>query len=328
MSTATESKTLQVTRSFTASPERVFDAWLNPAIARRFLFATPTGEMVRIDIDARVGGKFLIVRRSDGEDVEHVGEYLVIDRPRRLVFTFAVPKFSAHFTQVAIDIALTASGCTLTLTQEGVLPEWAERTREGWGRILTGLNDAIEQSYATLIAPDTILLERLLPGPIERVWEYLTDSEKLSTWLGAARIEQRTGTSFVLTMRNSDLSAVPENTPPQYAKYDGTHISECEITRCDPPRILAFLWGKPSDGQQQEVTIALSPKGEEVLLRLTHRCLSGSKRMQGFAAGWHAHLRFLDAWMEGREPGGFWQNFSQIEAAYEERAAAFEPDRK
>ncbi len=328
MSTATESKILQITRSFTASPERVFDAWLNPAIARRFLFATPTGEMVRVDIDARVGGKFLMVRRSDGEEVEHVGEYLIIERPRRLVFTFAVPKFSAQFTQVSIEIVSTANGCTLTLTHEGVLAEWAERTQEGWGRILTGLSYAIEQSYATLIAPDTILLERLLPGPIERVWEYLTDSEKLSIWLGAARIEQRAGTSFVLTMRNSDLSSVKETTPPQYAKYDGTHISECEITRCDPPRILAFLWGKPSDGQQQEVTIALSAKGEGVLLQLTHRCLSGSKHMQGFAAGWHAHLRFLEARMEGREPGGFWQNFSQIEAAYEERAAAYEPNRK
>jgi uncharacterized protein YndB with AHSA1/START domain len=328
MSTGTATRTLQVTRNFAASPERVFDAWLSPAMARRFLFATPTGEMVRVEIDARVGGKFLMVRRSNGEDVEHVGEYLVIERPRRLIFTFAVPRFSTQFTQVTIEIAGTASGCTLTLTHEGVLPEWAERTQEGWAMILTGLHDTMEQAYATMIAPDTIQLERLLPGPIERVWEYLTDSEKLSTWLGAARIEQRAGTSFVLTMRNSELSSVQETTPPQYAKYDGTHISECEITRCDPPRLLAFLWGKPNDGQQQEVTIALSPKGEEVLLQLTHRCLSGSNRMQGFAAGWHAHLRFLEARMEGREPGGFWQNFSQIEAAYEERAPAYELPRK
>jgi uncharacterized protein YndB with AHSA1/START domain len=146
MSTAAATKTLQVTRSFTASPERVFDAWLNPAIARRFLFATPTGEMVRVEIDAWVGGKFLMVRRSDGDDVEHVGEYLVIERPRRLVFTFAVPKFSTQFTQVTIEIAATAGGCTLTLTHEGVLPEWAERTQEGWGMILNGLNDTMKQS--------------------------------------------------------------------------------------------------------------------------------------------------------------------------------------
>lgn len=51
-----------------------------------------------------LAGKFLMVRRSNGEDVEHVGEYLVIERPCRLVFTFAVPKFSTQFTQVTIEI--------------------------------------------------------------------------------------------------------------------------------------------------------------------------------------------------------------------------------
>jgi uncharacterized protein YndB with AHSA1/START domain len=138
--------TVKVTRTFAASPERIFDAWLNPETARRFLFATPTGEMVRVDIDARVGGKFLIVRRTDGDDVEHVGEYLAIERPRRLVFTFAVPKYSAVYTQVSIDIVPEGSGAKLTLTHEGVLPEWADRTQEGWEMILGSLERTINEA--------------------------------------------------------------------------------------------------------------------------------------------------------------------------------------
>jgi len=130
--------TLRVTHRFMAAPERVFDAWLDPATAGRWLFATPTGTIVKVEIDARVGGKFIVVRR-DGEDVEHVGEYLEIDRPRRLAFTFAVPKFSVAMTKVTIDIAPLESGCELTLVHEGVLPEWAERTRGGWGMILEAL---------------------------------------------------------------------------------------------------------------------------------------------------------------------------------------------
>jgi uncharacterized protein YndB with AHSA1/START domain len=131
--------TIVITRRFDFPLERVFDAWLDPAKAGKFLFTTPTGTMVRVDIDARVGGSFNITRR-DGDDVEHVGTYQEIDRPRRLVFTFEVPKFSAQMTRVSIDLKPLPTGCELTLTHEGVLPEWLNPTREGWGKILDGLS--------------------------------------------------------------------------------------------------------------------------------------------------------------------------------------------
>jgi uncharacterized protein YndB with AHSA1/START domain len=136
--TAENSGSIVITRRFDFPMERVFDAWLDPAKARQFLFATPTGQMVRVDIDARVGGAFTITRR-DGDDVEHVGSYLEIDRPRRLVFTFGVPKFSLAMTRVTIDLKPIPTGCELTLTHEGVLPEWLESGRKGWGMILDGL---------------------------------------------------------------------------------------------------------------------------------------------------------------------------------------------
>jgi uncharacterized protein YndB with AHSA1/START domain len=46
--------------------------------------------------------------------------------------------------------------------------------------------------YGVLTAPDTLRIERLLPGPIERVWQYLTDSDKRATWL-AARLAHAIG---------------------------------------------------------------------------------------------------------------------------------------
>ena len=80
-----------ITRQFHGRPERVFDAWLDPDVTRRWLFATPSGLIVECRIEPRVGGGFTIVDWRDGEDVAHTGEYVEIDRPRRLVFTFAVP---------------------------------------------------------------------------------------------------------------------------------------------------------------------------------------------------------------------------------------------
>lgn len=127
---------VKVTHRFDASAERVFDAWLNPATAGKWLFATASGQMVRVEIDARVGGSYAIVERRDGEDVEHIGEYLEIDRPHRLAFTLCVPKFSEHPSVVRIEIVPRESGCELTLTHENVLPDYQTRTESGWGMLL------------------------------------------------------------------------------------------------------------------------------------------------------------------------------------------------
>ena len=137
--------TVRVTRPFDVSAEPVFDAWIDPQKAAKWLFATPTGQMVRCEIDVRVGGSFVFADRRDGEDVEHVGAYLEIDRPRRLVFSFAVPKYSKLFTRVSIDLTPVPAGCELMLTHEGVLPDYIERTQQGWGTLLDGLARTLSQ---------------------------------------------------------------------------------------------------------------------------------------------------------------------------------------
>lgn len=126
---------------FPFSAERVFDAWLDSTTARQFLFATAGGEMIRANIDARVGGNFEFVDRRNGEDIAHTGTYLEIDRPRRIKFKFAVN--GSPYTNVSIDIATTAGGCELTLTHEGVPPEMTERSAAGWTKILRAQHDVM-----------------------------------------------------------------------------------------------------------------------------------------------------------------------------------------
>ena len=142
MTSGTSSKVCVVHR-FNAGAERVFDAWLDPKKAGDWLFATANGQMVRVEIDARVGGRFMFVERRNGEDVEHTGEYLELDRPKRLVFKFAVPKYLSIYTGVAIDILPMGAGCELTLAHEGVLPEYEAQTQSGWKTILDSLAAAL-----------------------------------------------------------------------------------------------------------------------------------------------------------------------------------------
>jgi uncharacterized protein YndB with AHSA1/START domain len=137
---------LTVSRDFDASPEALFDAWLDPAMAGKFLFATPDGEIVKVEIDARVGGRALIVDRRASGDAHHHLQYEVIDRPHRLVFLFrADPAGEGQWTRVSIEIVPSGTGSTLTLTHE-MDPQWAayeDQTRKGWTMILESLAKAM-----------------------------------------------------------------------------------------------------------------------------------------------------------------------------------------
>ena len=142
-----ETVSLQVRRRFEAAPEKVFDAWLDPQVARRWIFSDQNGKIVSANVDARVGGSFSFVRRDENGDLDHVGEYLEIDRPRRLVFTFAVPAISPEYDRVTIEIVRLDKGCELTLTSEmspEIFAEWGEQTRAGWTRMLAGLASLVE----------------------------------------------------------------------------------------------------------------------------------------------------------------------------------------
>ena len=141
---------LTVTRDVAAPPEAVFDAWLDPARARAFLFATADGEMLAVEIDARVGGRALIVERRATGDAHHHLLFDEIERPRRLVFRFrADPAKEGEWTRVAIDFAARDDGTHLILTHE-MDPAWAayeDQTRHGWTMILANLAATLETDH-------------------------------------------------------------------------------------------------------------------------------------------------------------------------------------
>jgi uncharacterized protein YndB with AHSA1/START domain len=139
----TETRTVTLERGLDAPPDAVFDAWTDAARAGRWLFRTEGGVLERCEIDARVGGGFRIDERRGAEIAEHFGEFAALERPSRIVFDFWT-SFSDERTRVTIDIAPEGEGTRLTLTHDGVWPEWTDKTRRGWSMILDGLARALE----------------------------------------------------------------------------------------------------------------------------------------------------------------------------------------
>lgn len=140
---------IRVSHRYSAPAERVFDAWLTPGQASRFLFRTRTGNVMRCEITPEVGGGFTVTDRrpaADGDesvfDVVHMGKYIEIDRPRRLVFDFSVLTFGSDDpTRVTVDVVpLGPQASEVVLTHEMGSTELArmneEASRKGWTNML------------------------------------------------------------------------------------------------------------------------------------------------------------------------------------------------
>jgi uncharacterized protein YndB with AHSA1/START domain len=138
-----------VLHRFSVAPERIFDACLDPAWVGRWMFGPNVRDerIVRLTLDARVGGKYSFVVDRAGTEVDHVGEYLEIDRPRLLAFTWATRDNLEQPSRVIIEIAPRDAGCEVKLTHV-MGANWSayvDRAAGAWSKMLDALERAIAQ---------------------------------------------------------------------------------------------------------------------------------------------------------------------------------------
>ncbi len=169
---------LKVKRHIEAPAEQVFDAWLDPQSLGHWLFATPGGEMLRVEVDPRVGGEFVVVEQRGELRAEHFGQYVTIDRPQQLAFTFTTDRAEPP-SLVTIEIRPLSDGCEVVLTHK-ISPKWAsyaDKVRSGWIKILEGLSN-------TILADRLMVTTRLFDAPRELVFDAWTIPHHVAQWWG------------------------------------------------------------------------------------------------------------------------------------------------
>ena len=165
----------------------------------------------------------------------------------------------------------------------------------------------------SVVEPGTVKLERLLPGPIERVWAYITESDKRAKWLCAGEFEARVGAKVTFQFDHSQLPGDDE-APAKYKDMDKKPPTHGVVTRVEPLRLLAHTW--VWDSGETKVTYELTPKGKDVLLTVVHRRLTGTELVRGVLGGWDVHTGILEDLLRGVAPRPFWSTHNKLEPQY------------
>jgi len=173
----------------------------------------------------------------------------------------------------------------------------------------------VMDKYGKQIDAHTMRFERLLPGPIERVWDYLTDSEKRGEWFASGTMPTKAGEKFTIVFdHDRKLSAGSTEKPEKFRDMKFPIPSDHRLLKYEPPHLLVFDW----DGNS-EVEIRLAPQGDKVKLTLTHSKLPKRDDMLNISGGWHAHLGILEEKLNGRIAPSVWSYFAEMEPEYEKR---------
>jgi uncharacterized protein YndB with AHSA1/START domain len=175
--------------------------------------------------------------------------------------------------------------------------------------------------FGKQLTPDTIQFERLLPGPIERVSDFLYDAKKRGEWFASGTMPTIPGESFEMRFKHSEYSPHQSIPPERLREIDEKgHSSSNILLKCEPPHLLAFTFGPQTrSGEYSEVEFRLDEEGDKVRLTLTHRKIPDRGFKLSVSLGWHSHLEILRYKLEGTVPPGFWDVWRKYDGIYETR---------
>ncbi|MCW7475444.1 ATPase [Leptospira levettii] len=144
---------VKVEKEINADPKRIFQAWLNADYFSRWFLSGENIGIESVFIDPRPGGKFTINMSLDGKILPHTGEYIIIEEPNKLVFTWCSHATNNRDTLVTVtlkdiskktnDSSVSANSprTLVTLVHEKLISDIEIKNHyHGWTNVLEGLD--------------------------------------------------------------------------------------------------------------------------------------------------------------------------------------------
>ncbi|WP_140986725.1 SRPBCC family protein [Asticcacaulis tiandongensis] len=174
--------------------------------------------------------------------------------------------------------------------------------------------------YGKVYENGMLVFERLLPGPLEKVWAYIVDGDKRARWFSSGNIPSQAGQYFTMTFNHTQLSG--EVAPERFSVMREPVSFDVKLLSIDAPHQVSFTWPEGDEASEDEiatVTITLTPQDDKVLLRLTQT----NPRIRrdliiDYLGGWHSHLGIFEDVANNRPPRPFWTTHAAIEAHYQQ----------
>ena len=174
-------------------------------------------------------------------------------------------------------------------------------------------------NYGEILENGDLKFERLLPGPIERVWSWIADSDKRAEWLCGGGDTDRPGT-ISFEFNHNNLTPHDDPFPEKYKEMEDGISFQIEVTKVDPPYYMAWYW--PTDfGANSEIEITLKEEGDQVRLILIQRGYHTEEDLTGSCGGWHTHLDIMADKLNGKTPKAFWEKHERLAKEYSVRFA-------
>ena len=178
--------------------------------------------------------------------------------------------------------------------------------------------------FGVRVDDNTVRFERLLPGPIEKIWPFLADSDKRGQWFTSGKLPDRVGEAWEMRYHHSSYSPHKAPPPPGYEHVDREDvIMPSLLLAIEPPNRLVFSFGNSiKAGEYSEVDIRLTEQpGGMVKLTLIHSRLRDHDHTLKVSVGWHSHLAMLEHRASGKVPPSIWDVWRGLNGVYDKRYA-------